>query len=82
MPLNATVIEQLLAHTKAKWKNHSCPLCFVNNWSVEGVAVPLADGSRMWVDRSLPSAALVCLNCGNTVLVNLYVAGVDVAAIK
>jgi hypothetical protein len=70
---------QILQRLRERWASNACPLCGTQKWSVEGfitfavenaiVRLPLSQGPV------LPCAALVCLNCGNTLLINLSVLG-------
>lgn len=55
-----------------------CPLCQVDDWNVQigTTFLPLRTESpngSSWNQQALPSAALICGNCGNTHLLNLSV---------
>ncbi len=54
-------------------------MCGTNQWQVVGytaVSTTTTPGYFSLQGPALPSAAVVCLNCGNTVFVNLFIAGV------
>ena len=53
-----------------------CSACDGNRWIVQGFAhVPLhrVNGVSELMQQSLPCAAVVCDNCGNTRMINLFV---------
>lgn len=55
-----------------------CPLCHHWKWTMPDgyIALPLL--SSLWASHrvsQLPSAALICDTCGNTILINLMVLG-------
>ena len=79
MALNANQHALLVRHLQEKWKRSDCPRCDHNGWTITGI-VPLAlrdPGQGLLVGGSnLPTAAVVCNNCGLTELVNLVAAGV------
>lgn len=70
--------EKLLAFLNEKWKDKNCPQCHANTWAIHGyVSLWVSNHpARVSGDISLPMAALVCSNCGNTILVNLLMAGI------
>jgi hypothetical protein len=66
---------QLVEHLK-KWRSASCVLCGASLWEMHGhLTLLLTDqpGTTQATD-GLPTVALVCQRCGNTVLINLIVA--------
>jgi hypothetical protein len=67
---------KLAEHLKKTWRSPACVLCGCTVWEVHGhVTVVLGDtpGTTIGTD-ALPSVALVCQRCGNTILINLVVA--------
>lgn len=78
MSLTDEQFRVLRDHLDAKIVN-GCPLCRAKSWEAHSFA-PLAlspyPDAHTFDAKALPCAALVCQNCGNTVLINLVVAGV------
>jgi hypothetical protein len=70
--------ETLKRFLNTKWRNKNCQLCNFNTWDIHGiVSLSIADQvGAVFGGPSLPMAAMLCKNCGHTVLVNLMVAGV------
>ena len=69
---------RLRQHLDTRTKR-SCPLCDTQDWEVYShVPLPLSPlpSAHVFGAKALPCVALVCKHCGNTVLVNLVVAGV------
>jgi hypothetical protein len=65
----------------SKWRSSKCTLCGVNKWAIHGYVQVVLGPDHKTINlggQVLPSAAFVCKNCGNTVLVNLLMAGVIV----
>jgi len=63
---------------ETRWKTSGCNLCGHEKWT-DGGAVTLVTAERastVW-DSILPCYALVCSNCGNTVLINSIIAGIQ-----
>lgn len=82
MPLEPDQLHRLLKFTRARWKSPSCQLCAANEWAVDGiVAITVEHRPNSFeavmgaAKQTLPCAAFTCRNCGNTVLVNLIIAG-------
>jgi hypothetical protein len=77
--IDPAVAKKLTEHIRLKWKN-GCPMCGARAWELSGfTSVPIKKDlgpNIVLAGPNLPSAAIVCRNCGNTVLVNLIVAGV------
>jgi predicted RNA-binding Zn-ribbon protein involved in translation (DUF1610 family) len=80
MALTPEATARITEHLKAKWK-FPCPMCRSNEWTLNGyVALPLADQPNTIIiggGAVLPAVAVVCRNCGNTVLVNAVIAGIQ-----
>lgn len=77
-PSPAEVKAAVAAHIERTWTSRTCPMCGSNRWAVHAY-VPVELSPRIeavWGGQVLPSAGIVCQTCGNTVLVNLIVAGV------
>lgn len=71
----------LVKHLNSKWKNHKCRQCDANSWAIDGVvqlSLSNSPGALVIGGANLPTAALTCRNCGNTLLVNLVISGVVV----
>jgi hypothetical protein len=71
--------QQLSEHIQRTWRTNACALCGQSTWMIHGyVTVPLAsEPAAQTRDAVLPTAAAVCRHCGNTVLINLVIAGVE-----
>lgn len=73
------VAKKISEHVRTKWKN-GCPMCNSKNWELAGftgISVKKDLGPDVILGGpNLPSACILCRNCGNTVLINLIVAGV------
>jgi hypothetical protein len=63
-------------HLKRTWKGAACQLCGSSVWELHGyVTLLLSDSPAAATgDTGLPTVAMVCQRCGNTVLMNLVVA--------
>lgn len=71
--------QKIVAHIHAKWTN-GCPMCGSRAWELGGfVNLPIAEtlnpAEILLGGPALPSTVVVCKNCGNTVFINLIVAG-------
>jgi len=78
MALNPELTAKVIAQLQLKWATHNCPMCRANDWLVFGhVTFTLGDTQGVLVAGGpyLPCAAVVCQNCGNTILVNLMALG-------
>jgi hypothetical protein len=85
MPISPDLVPQIAAWMATKMKNVACTLCGTNSWDPSGftnfpVTMTYVDslystGIGLSAPRMLPSIALVCLNCGNTIFLNAKVAG-------
>lgn len=81
--MSPEVTQKLLAHLSATWRNKPCPMCLGGPWQLQKHAVNMELHEVAGLiavtpqQLMLPCAAVVCLNCGYTALVNLKVAGID-----
>lgn len=77
MAIDPTLKDTLVEHIKRTWRTPGCALCGCSIWELYGhLTLPLADGpGGAPTGDGLPTVAVVCQRCGNTVLVNLVVAG-------
>jgi hypothetical protein len=78
MAFDATTIERIIQHLKSGWTVQACPMCKKSNWEVHGqVTLALSGGEHSaGLSQNLPCAAIVCQSCGNTLIINLVVAGI------
>ena len=80
--------KRLIDHINAKWKDPACPMCRVNNWQVNAYAliglVPTIDTPMPALNAKqvTPTVTLICGNCGYTIFVNAFVAGVVAPSAK
>lgn len=72
----------LLAFTQSHWGTPHCKLCGQNTWAIDGpveLTMGHTPGSFEAVvgtaKQTMPCAAFTCRYCGNTIFVNLLVAG-------
>lgn len=82
MKLTEQQHNQLLNHLKLKWKAPAdCPVCKNNDWEVPVDVYELREfhGGSMVIGAStiIPISPITCKVCGNTVLINPLVAGID-----
>jgi len=79
MPLPNNYKERLLEELKKRGSKANCELCDHNNWAVVDQAVSLnitdLSGSFRIPPPQIPSAALICNNCGNVRIFALGVLG-------
>jgi hypothetical protein len=67
-----------IEHLRTKWAGRPCPMCGVNNWSVQDSTYQLLEfnqGTLVVGGPVIPIVPVVCNNCGNTILVNAIIAG-------
>ena len=81
MALDAATIERIIQHLKSAWTVQACPMCRKSNWEVHGpitfsLGATESFASSVALGQSLPCAAVVCQSCGNSLLINLVVAGI------
>jgi len=75
---DTTTTERIIQHLKNAWTVQACPMCRKSNWEVHGpITLPLGgvDNSAA-AGQNLPCAAIVCQSCGNSLIINLVVAGI------
>jgi len=76
-------VQRLVLWVNAKWRNKECRLCGKNAWAAPqlvSLQVQPVLGSYVIGGTQLPTAAVVCTNCGNTELINLIVATIAKAS--
>jgi hypothetical protein len=69
----------LLRHINAKWTAKTCPFCNQSKWDIGGwspILLGPGAGNVVIGGAVLPSVAMVCMTCGNTVLINAIIAGI------
>jgi len=76
--LDANTIERIIKHLKSAWTVQACPMCRKSSWEVHGpitfaLGTPESSGTQ---GQNLPCAAIVCQSCGNSLIINLVVAGI------
>ncbi len=79
MALDQATIDKVTNWINTKWTNKNCVLCTSNAWALNGfVVLSLGDQPHNVVlgGQHLPSVALICKTCGNTIIVNLVIAGI------
>jgi len=82
--MNSEQLQKLVIQAiEKKMPDAVCPLCKSPDWNVQlGTSfLPLkteAGYSSSWNQNALPVVALICGNCGNTHLLNLFVLLPDV----
>ena len=81
MAFDAATIERIIQHLKSAWTVQACPMCRKSNWEVHGpitFSLGTTEGSTSYATfgQNLPCAAIVCQSCGNSLLINLVVAGI------
>jgi hypothetical protein len=74
--LDQTWKNKIGEHLRKRWRSPECQLCGCTLWELHGhVTVILGDAPGATAStEGLPSVALVCQRCGNTVFINLVVA--------
>lgn len=82
MKLTDAQYKKLLGHIQGKWKAPvNCPVCHSNDWDVPTVVYELREfhGGNMVIGGGslIPISPVICKTCGNTVLINPLIAGVD-----
>jgi predicted RNA-binding Zn-ribbon protein involved in translation (DUF1610 family) len=74
---------KFLTHLRQKWANRPCPMCGGGPWNVQNSTFQLlefTEGGLTIGGPVVPVVPVVCMNCGNTVLVNAIVSGLVSAA--
>ncbi|WP_300030600.1 hypothetical protein [Candidatus Thioglobus sp.] len=74
--------DKLTKHLAEKWKAPvSCAVCGKNDWNVSDGLYELREfhGGSMVIGGSalIPVSPVTCNNCGNTVLINPLIAGIE-----
>ena len=82
MKLSKEQHKKLSDHLAKKWKAPvACSVCGENNWNVTDQIYELREfhGGSMVIGGSalIPLSPVTCNNCGNTVLINPLIAGID-----
>lgn len=82
MKLSDKQHQQLLTHVQTKWQAPAiCYVCKSNDWEVPIEVYELREfhGGSMVIGASsiIPVSPITCKVCGNTVLINPLIAGVD-----
>lgn len=71
--------EKLINHLNEKWKNHPCPMCAANSWSLSDKVFELREyhGGNIVLGSGpiYPVMPVTCTNCGNTVMINAIISG-------
>lgn len=75
------VIEFVRDHIDERWGKTGCHLCRANSWTLaeDYTRLELSKFGRTaeMGNRALPCIAIVCTNCGNTILLNMKVLGLE-----
>jgi hypothetical protein len=77
--LDQATIEKIVEHLKGKWAVQACPMCKNNNWEIHGqvtLSLFTMGVKSSGAGQALPCAVVICQVCGNSVIVNLVVAGI------
>src|ERR1700753_388856 len=78
--------KQFLAFINAKWRPSSCGICKQNSWGLPQHVYEMREfhGGTLVIGGSpiVPVCPVVCNICGNTVLVNALIAGLDLSQAK
>ena len=88
MKLNDKQHQQLNEHIKKSWKPPAtCQVCKSNNWNIADSVYELREfhGGDLVVGGSggiVPLCPVTCNTCGNTVLINPLIAGIDLGGKK
>ena len=82
MKLTKLQLEKLKQHLADKWKTPvACAVCGENNWNVSDGLYELREfhGGSMVIGGSaiIPVSPVTCNTCGNTVLINPLIAGIE-----
>ena len=82
MKLSKKQLDKLTQYLSEKWKKPvSCAVCGENKWTISESVHELREfhGGSMVIGGSalIPLVPITCNNCGNTVLLNPLIAGID-----
>jgi hypothetical protein len=74
--IDESLRRQIAEHLKRTWRSPICHLCGCDVWELHGyVTLVLTDSPATATGADgLPTVAVVCQRCGNTILINLVVA--------
>ena len=79
MPLPIDFKDQLISELAKRGVNHACEVCSKNDWAVvdQALSIQITDltGNVRIPAPQIPSAGLVCNNCGNIRIFALGVLG-------
>ena len=72
--------QAFIKHLREKWKGRACPMCGIGSWNITDSVqmLPAFTEDAVIMGKPLPVVpvvAVVCNNCGNTILVNAIVSG-------
>ena len=79
MALEQATIQKIVEHLKRTWTVQACPMCRNNNWEIHGqvtLTLGATPGRASAAGQILPCAVVICQVCGNSVIINLVVAGI------
>lgn len=72
--------KNLIDYLKEKWKNNCCPMCGESNWFVQTKVFQLTEFSKeknLFIGGPVfPVIPVMCVYCGNTILVSAIQASV------
>ena len=83
MAMSADAQRRILEALSAKLPEwNACPICNVRDWELgDGFIIALVADYPMaeiaYAQRRLPSIGVICRNCGNTVIMNMYKLGLE-----
>jgi len=73
--------QKLLAHLGHKWESKKCPMCGQQAWVIGKNVFELREfhekGFVIGPGPIVPIIPVTCSNCGNTVLINAFIAGIS-----
>ena len=73
--------QKLINHLSNKWGNRPCPMCGAKQWNVQEKSFELREfhggGLVIGGNPIIPVVPIICGNCGNTILVNSLLTGVE-----
>ena len=85
--MNEREFEKLIEYLEQKWgSDPRCPMCGHHEWNVHGTSFELREFHEgnlvIGGGTVIPVVPVMCINCGNTVLVNAIHAGAEEAEPK
>lgn len=73
--------KKLIKYLGDKWQAQPCPMCGARRWNVQETSFELREyhGGNMVIAPGpvIPLVPVICTNCGNTILINSLVAGLE-----